>query len=105
MNIELNPDRMTPEVKAKLREAGLNRGEQKYYEFTSRVLTHRIVAAEKLGRPLKKGEVVHHNDENKRNNNPDNLTVFASQAEHARHHKLNDEINKKGSLPLPTRQL
>lgn len=91
MNTQLNPNRMTVPTKAKLRAAGLKRGDKKHYEFTSRELTHRIVAAEKLGRPLLKGEVVHHNDEDKRNNDPNNLTVFASQADHARYHKLNDK--------------
>lgn len=48
---------------------------------------HRTVAEQKLGRPLRKGEVVHHIDENKRNNDPDNLIVFSSQREHALHHE------------------
>ena len=46
---------------------------------------HRIVAEEKLGRPLKPGEIVHHIDENGKNNDPDNLLVM-SQADHARLH-------------------
>lgn len=50
---------------------------------------HRAVAEECLGRLLKRGEVVHHDDEDKRNNDPANLIVFPSQAGHARHHKLN----------------
>ena len=50
---------------------------------------HRAVAAQALGRDLRAGEVVHHEDRNKQNNDPRNLVVFASQAEHARHHKLN----------------
>lgn len=91
MNIEMNPDRMTLEVRTKLRNARLGTGEGKTYEKTFGVHTHRIVAAEKLGRPLRKGEVVHHKDEVIRNNDPDNLEVFASQAEHARHHKLNSK--------------
>lgn len=52
------------------------------------VHVHRAVAARELGRPLARGEVVHHEDENKHNNEPDNLIVFASQALHAKHHKL-----------------
>lgn len=86
MNIDLNPDRMTPEVRAKVRAAHMGKGEGKAYRKTYGVHTHRIVAAEKLGRPLLKGEVVHHIDENILNNHPDNLHVFASQAEHASHH-------------------
>jgi len=49
-------------------------------------LVHRDIAAKKIGRPLRRGEVVHHIDGNRRNNHPDNLHVFASQAEHAAHH-------------------
>jgi hypothetical protein len=49
---------------------------------------HRVVAAVALGRPLALGEVVHHEDRNKRNNALTNLIVFPSQAVHARHHKL-----------------
>lgn len=60
------------------------------YEKTLGRHTHRIVAEQKLGRPLRKGEVVHHIDGNKRNNDPDNLMIFGSQAEHARWHKLNE---------------
>lgn len=46
-----------------------------YYE-------HRAVAEEKLGRPLQDGEVVHHEDQNKNNNQPDNIVVFSSQRAH-----------------------
>lgn len=46
---------------------------------------HRVVAEIKLGRPLKKNEIVHHLDENKHNNNPDNLQVM-TQAEHIKLH-------------------
>lgn len=49
---------------------------------------HRAVAEAVLGRPLRKGEVVHHEDRDKTNNDPKNLIVFPSQAMHARHHKL-----------------
>lgn len=47
---------------------------------------HRVIAEQKLGRPLRPGEIVHHEDENKCNPAPDNLAVLPSQAEHARRH-------------------
>lgn len=46
-----------------------------YYE-------HQAVAAWKLGRPLRPGEVVHHDDGDKRHNHPDNIWVFSSQRAH-----------------------
>jgi endogenous inhibitor of DNA gyrase (YacG/DUF329 family) len=95
MNIEMNPDRMTPETRAKLREANLGKGEGKTYTKTYGRHTHRIVAEQKLGRPLKKGEVIHHKDENILNNDPDNLEVFASQSEHAKHHCVNGRFKRK----------
>ena len=48
---------------------------------------HRLVAEQKLGRRLEPGELVHHKDENKQNNHPDNLEVVASNAEHFVHHR------------------
>lgn len=86
LNQELNPTRMTDDVKEKLREAHLNSGEGKTYTKLHSRHEHRIVAEQLLGRPLKKGEVVHHIDGDKRNNSPDNLMVFSSQAEHAAYH-------------------
>ena len=46
---------------------------------------HRIVAEKMLGRKLEKGEIVHHKDHNKHNNNPDNLEVM-TQSKHASIH-------------------
>ena len=46
---------------------------------------HRIVASEKLGRPLRPGEVVHHKNEKKTDNRPKNLEVM-SASKHGRHH-------------------
>lgn len=88
MNLELNPERMVLPTREKLRNHRLNKGTGKSYTKTFGRHTHRIVAEEKLGRPLTPKEVVHHEDENKRNNDPDNLIVFSSQAAHARHHML-----------------
>lgn len=46
---------------------------------------HRVVAEQKLGRPLVAGEIVHHIDGNKRNNAPENLQVM-TQSKHAQIH-------------------
>lgn len=86
MNEELNSKRMTPEVKAKLRKSHLGTGEGKTYEKTYSRHTHRVVAEQMLGRKLKPGETVHHIDGNKRNNDPENLIVFNSRAEHTWFH-------------------
>ena len=48
---------------------------------------HIILAEKKIGRPLKKDEVVHHIDENKLNNSLDNLMVFTSNSAHITYHK------------------
>jgi hypothetical protein len=86
MNKDMNPERMTPETRKKLRVARLNTGDGKTYTKEYSRHAHRIAAEKKLGRPLKPGEVVHHIDENKRNNDPANLIIFPSQREHARYH-------------------
>lgn len=52
------------------------------YVDGKRVPEHRRVAAQKLGRPLRSGEVVHHIDGNRQNNHPDNLMVVTAK-EHA----------------------
>lgn len=91
-NLEHNPTAMTEDRRNAMRNARLNTGKGKTYTKTYGRHTHRIVAEQKLGRPLKPGEVVHHIDGNKRNNNPENLMVFASQALHAKWHKEHGSI-------------
>ena len=81
-----NKKRMTLEVKEKLRMAHLNSGEGKTYKKLFGRHEHRAVAEQILGRPLLDGEVVHHIDGDKRNNRPENIMVFRSQADHAKYH-------------------
>lgn len=90
-NKKLNPERMTPEVREKLHNSQTGKGHKNtYVKYYGRHL-HRIIAEEILGRPLKKGEVVHHIDGNKKNNNPSNLMIFKSQSEHAKWHAEHDK--------------
>lgn len=93
MNVEMNPERMVPETRAKLRASKLRPNATSYSKLYGRH-EHRIVAEQMLGRALRPGEVVHHIDENKRNNHPSNLIVFPSQAMHARWHKIVDSVNE-----------
>ncbi|WP_045235088.1 HNH endonuclease signature motif containing protein [Deinococcus pimensis] len=63
------------------------------------VRVHRLVAERMLGRPLRPGEVVHHVDGDKRNNNPENLRVLQSQQRHMVLEHLERRM-AKGQLPL-----
>ena len=86
LNRVMNKSRMTAEIRTKLRLARVNSGAGVAYPKYYGRHEHRVVAERILGRPLKTGEVVHHTGENVRNNSPENLRIFASQAEHAKFH-------------------
>lgn len=72
------------------------------------------IAAICLGRPLAKGWVVHHQDENPTNNDPANLWLFPGGREHGRYHAQRREslrqadgvdaillVSRNGGLKLP----
>ena len=68
-----------------------------------RMLEHRHVMQQKLGRPLHPDEVVHHIDGNKKNNHPDNLQLFASQADHvSQGHRHGD--SSRNQVAIQTRK-
>ena len=50
---------------------------------------HRVVAEQMIGRPLERGEIVHHVDGDKHNNDPSNLMVM-TQDHHIREHLAPD---------------
>jgi hypothetical protein len=54
---------------------------------------HVRVAEKKLGRKIGKKEVVHHVDETRSNNEPENLMVFRTAGDHTTHHsKISHEL-------------
>ncbi len=58
---------------------------------------HRIVMEQMIGRPLKRGEVVHHINGVRDDNRPENLQLFASQSAHRKHHAEMDHAALKAA--------
>lgn len=61
-------------------------GECKTYVKRNGRHEHRVVAEQKLGRPLRVGEIVHHLNGNVRDNRPGNLEVM-TQSQHINLHR------------------
>lgn len=85
LNREMNSERMTPATRAKLRIAHISNGNGRTYAKIYGQKVHRVVAEELIGRQLLAGEVVHHIDCNRRNNDPNNLMVVTA-SEHSSIH-------------------
>lgn len=90
LNRELNPTRMTNEVKEKLRKARLKDStelKKETYRKTHGRHTHRVIVEEVIGRKLKPTEIVHHINGDRHDNRLVNLMLFENQSEHVKWHK------------------
>lgn len=68
------------------------------------VREHRIVMERILGRPMSRGEVVHHKNDDRSDNRPENLQLFASNAEHLSATLTGQFSRESRSLPPSTRK-
>lgn len=63
-------------------------------DIKGQILLHRLIMENKIGRRLLSSEIVHHIDENRLNNHPDNLELFDSINIHSAKHYT---VRKKDS--------
>lgn len=57
---------------------------------------HRLVAERKLGRRLKQGELVHHLNDDRMDNQPENLSIVDGNAEHYVHYRNRQDLRLPG---------
>jgi hypothetical protein len=69
---------------------------RKAVSFGRKVGEHVAVAERAIGRPLPKGAVVHHIDENKHNNAPRNLVICQDKAYHNLLHRRERALRECG---------
>lgn len=77
--------------------------DQRSQDLIRGIPRHRLILENELGRELTNEEIVHHIDHNHFNNNPDNLEVMSSMAEHFSHHqtkKYGKEFNIQELIDL-----
>ena len=60
---------------------------------------HIYVAQQVLGRKLLPGEIVHHLNNDKKDNRPENLAVLDSDSDHKREHNRINALIRWGKLP------
>jgi hypothetical protein len=77
-----------------------NRGYLQQCQDGTQRLQHRVEAERVLGRPLLPQEVVHHCNEDKTDNRPENLWVFPSQSAHTAYHKSRGRITHPDTIFL-----
>lgn len=71
---------------------------------SGQALEHRVIAEEKIGRRLVKGEIVHHINGDKLDNRPENLEVLPSRWHHIVKHRtveLNNRVPGQPNREIP----
>lgn len=89
-----NKERMTIEVREKLRWKRFGKGANKSYPKLYGRHVHRMLAERMLGRKLEPGEVVHHIDGDRTNYSFENLYVCRNQQEHIEIHRKQHDLER-----------